>query len=405
MKTTASFLFLLLFSMNSPLLLVGQSDSIAADTSNLHIISTHPDIFLTPLPEDVKESSGIIFFRNKIWTHNDSGGNPEIYAIDTATGAIVQTVNLDGAKNVDWEDITQDDHFIYIGDVGNNRGNRKDLKIYKIRKDLIPESGNAEISTFDIISYKYGDQHSFEKRMNRNDFDCESILAYGDSLYLFSKNWADQQTRLYALPKQSGDYTVFPHQTFPAGGLITGAALSPDQRQLALIGYVDFESFMWLFWDFDGPDFFSGQALRINFPDMIFVQTEGICFISDVDVLISCEESAEFPTLFHVNTDSLRMMSENGLGNYFSDKIVLAGMPPEVSRRLRVEILDLPDSSFSFELRNRKWEKLFEGKDVLGKNKDKIRINIKTKDLENGLYFLKINSGDYSLIRKVRIKH
>lgn len=80
-------------------------------------------------------------------------------------------------------------------------------------------------------------------------------------------------------------------------------------------------------------------------------------------------------------------------------------MPSEVSHRLRVEILDLPDSSFSFELRNRKWEKLVEGSDVLRKNRDKIQINIKTKDLENGLYFLKINSGDYSIIRKVRIKH
>lgn len=381
------------------------SDTINADSSALKAISSHPEMFISPLPSMVKENSGIIFFRDRIWTHNDSGGKPEIYGIDTATGKIVQTIKLTGAKNIDWEDIAQDAHHIYIGDFGNNRGNRQDLKIYKIPKQEILAQEDQKIKKYEVISFSYGDQQSFEKRMNRNDFDCEAMVAAGDSLFLFSKNWADQQTKMYVLPTNPGNYTVYPREIFDAGGLITGAGLSPDGSQLALIGYIDYESFMWLFRDYRGTNFFSGRHLRVNFPDMVFVQTEGICFVSDDGLLISCEESADFPSLFSINADSLWTKAENQLGDYFSGNILISGMPPEVSRRLNVDLLKLPDPDFHFELRNRRWEKLDEGFGRKDKHNRKVRISMKTKHLENGLYFLKIESGEHSLIRKVRVKH
>lgn len=381
------------------------SDTLTKDTSSLEAISSHPDVFISPLSSLVKETSGIIFFRDKIWTHNDSGGKPELYAIDTASGEIVQTIRLAGAENVDWEDIAQDVHHIYIGDFGNNRGNRKDLQIYQLPKQNIPDAGDADIDNYRIIRFSYGDQQSFDKRMNHHDFDCEAMVAARDSIFLFSKNWADQQTRLYALPAKAGVYEVFPMEVFDAGGLVTGAGLSPDGRQLALIGYIDFESFIWLFRDYGGINFFSGKHLRVNMPDMVFLQTEGICFVSEDRLLISCEESAEFPSLFKFNVDSLWITAKHRLGDYFSGHIIISGMPPEVSRRLRVDILELPEPAFYFELRNRRWEKLDEGSGKMDDRDRKVRISIKTKDLENGLYFLKIESGENSLIRKVRIKN
>ena len=401
------FLFLLIHQTTFPAGLSGfmLPDTIAADTSNPEAISSHPDVFISPLPSLVKETSGIIFFRNKIWTHNDSGGKPELYAIDTASGEIVQTIRLAGAKNIDWEDITQDVHHIYIGDFGNNRGNRKDLKIYQLPKQAVPDKGDAETENYRVITFSYGDQQSYEKRMNRHDFDCEAMVAFGDSIFLFSKNWAGQQTKRYALPAQAGEYIAYPEEVFDAGGLITGAGLSPDGRQLALIGYIDYESFIWLFRNYKGNNFFSDEHLRVNMPDMIFVQTEGICFVSEDGLIISCEESAEFPSLFEINADSLWSKAENRLGDYFSGHILISGMPPEVSRRLRVDVLELPEPVFHFELRNRRWVKLDEGSGRMDEKDRKVRISIKTKDLENGLYFLKIESGEHSLIRKVRIKH
>ncbi len=380
-------------------------DTTEIKTSPLNQIAVQPRVFLTPLASEVNETSGLVFWQGKIWTHNDSGGEPEIYSIDTASGQIVQTIRLLNAKNEDWEDITQDDFYFYVGDVGNNRGTRKNLKIYKVAKALIPVNGNAEISDWKKIEFSYADQKAFEKKMNKNDFDCEAITSFGDSLYLFTKNWASQKTRVYALAKSPGTYIVNPKQTFEAGGLLTASTFNPAANQLVLLGYIDFESFMWLFWDFDGSDFFSGNILRINFPEMVFVQTEGVCFVDDKQVLISCEESAEFPSLFSVNTDSLKMKATSRLGNFCSSDIVLSGMPPVVSNRLKVDILQIPEPDFSFELRNQRWVKLVEGSHAKHKDKQKMRILIKTKDLPNGLYFLKISSGEHSIVRKVRIKH
>jgi len=231
MKFILPFCFALFFVPTFAISFVGEDisgDTITPSDGLLDVISLHPDVFLSPLAPEVNENSGLIFWRNMIWTHNDSGGEPAIYAIDTASGKILQTITLTGASNVDWEDITHDEAFIYVGDVGNNRGTRKDLKIYKIPKNRIPEKGDANISQFSEISFSYADQANFEKRMNRHNFDCEAITAIGDSIYLFTKNWGNQWTSVYALPKVGGNYIIKPKTDFNIGGLVTAAAVSPS---------------------------------------------------------------------------------------------------------------------------------------------------------------------------------
>ncbi len=390
---------------DSYILLQYSGDSLEVSNESLNVISTHPETFLAPLSSEIDENSGLIFWREKIWTHNDSGGDPCIYAIDTATGEILQTLTIKNAMNFDWEDISQDEEFIYVGDFGNNRGTRKELRVYKIPKKNIPENGNMEIDSVDVISFSYGDQQDFTKRTNRHNFDCEAMVSLGENLVLFSKNWADQQTKVYLLPKNPGSYEVNPYATFNAEGLITGAALSPDHSLLALVGYVDYESFIWLFSNFEGNDFFSGKILRVNFPELVFVQTEGVCFISDEQILFSCEESAEQPTLFLVNTEVLKAIAMSGTGAFLSTDIVISGMPSVVSKKLKVDVLELPETNFSFELRNTRWDKLFVERAVKKKNQKKFKLTIITRDLKNGLYFLRISSGEHTIIKKVRVEH
>src|SRR6185437_11352921 len=101
----------------------------------------------TTLPATINEISGIIYFNGKLYGHNDSGGQPAIYEIDTSTGIITKTITLQGASNVDWEDITQDDENIYLGDFGNNEsGNRTDLIVYKFPKADIQNSAGIDIT-------------------------------------------------------------------------------------------------------------------------------------------------------------------------------------------------------------------------------------------------------------------
>ena len=137
---------------------------------------------VTSLNDDIAETSGLIYFQNKLITHNDSGGMNALYEIDKADGNILRTVTINGATNVDWEDICQDDEYIYIGDFGNNSGNRTNLKIYKVLKSdyLNSESVNAQIIEFD-----YADQNDFTSSPNNNNFDAEALISYDGSLYVF----------------------------------------------------------------------------------------------------------------------------------------------------------------------------------------------------------------------------
>lgn len=42
-------------------------------------------VLITTLDEVVSETSGLIIYNNKVWTHNDSGGDPKLYRIDLLT--------------------------------------------------------------------------------------------------------------------------------------------------------------------------------------------------------------------------------------------------------------------------------------------------------------------------------
>lgn len=279
-------LFLLLFSELS-----GQN------FRELYTIIDYPVIpeIYSNLPEKVNETSGLIHYSGSLWTFNDSGGKPELYKINKETGKINQKIFLENAENYDWEDITQDDEYIYIGDFGNNRGNRKDLKIYKIaKKDISAKKKKAEVEA-EVIEFAYNDQTSFEIKNRKNNFDCESLISYGDSLIIFTKNWVNGKTRMYKLPKVPGKYKLEPVDSFDADGLVTGADFNAKTKELILLGYKDYLPFMFLFQGFNGQSLNTGQVYRINFRRMKNAQTEGIIWLNDETIVFSAEQTSEFP--------------------------------------------------------------------------------------------------------------
>lgn len=139
------------------------------------------------LPDIVKETSGLIFFNQKIITHNDSGDGPKLYEIDSLNGTISRIVTISNATHIDWEDISQDENYIYVADIGNNSGNRQNLKIYKVLKSDYLNSNDV---TAEIISYSYEDQTDFSSQFNNNNFDAEAITVYQNTLLIFTKKLA-----------------------------------------------------------------------------------------------------------------------------------------------------------------------------------------------------------------------
>ncbi len=245
---------------------------------------------VSKMPASINESSGLIWWRNCYWTHNDNGGKNEVYCLDSITGTIKQTISIKDATNNDWEDMTHDEDYIYIGDFGNNFGNRSDLSIYKVAKIDIPVNGDTIVDC-EKINFSYADQREFTARNLNNDYDCEAMTSFGDSLYLFTKNWITFTSRLYAMPKKPGSYYIYPIDEYNINGLVTGACFDADSRRVVLCGYHNYIPFIVIFSDYWRNDFFGGNKRRINFENHFATQTEAITFIRDNTYSISSERT------------------------------------------------------------------------------------------------------------------
>ncbi len=268
-------------------------------------LSMIPEPFIPKLPDVLVESSALIYYNGLLWTLNDSGGENKIYGFDFS-GNIQKEIKVKNAENDDWEEMAQDDKNIFIGDFGNNNGTRKNLRIYKIKKKDL-DAKDSEVKA-EVIEFAYANQKNFHFTMHDTPFDCEAMIELNDKLYLFSKDWEKQTTTVYKIPKKEGKYKLVPEETFNVNGLVTGADFSPDKKSLALVGYRDFVPFIWLFSDFKDDHFFSGKKSFILMDSIAEAQTEGICFLNNNILLISCEQTSSFPQqVFLFNTKAMKM--------------------------------------------------------------------------------------------------
>lgn len=254
----------------------------------------HTPPFAFELPSEVSETSGLVFHKGLLWTHNDSGGKPVLYGLDTTSAKIVSRLTVSNAAAIDWEEITSDEDYLYIGDFGNNSGIRHDLTIYRISIDALSAKPDTTVRA-DVIGFHYPEQKEF-KRSKTHSYDCEAFVAYNGNLYLFTKDRNKQHTQLYRVPAQPGKHTAELLSDFPSGGLITGASLNEFDHELILLGYVQkvWTPFLWIFSDFEEDQFFSANKRRIDLVNLTTTQTEAICHIGNKKYFISAESSPTF---------------------------------------------------------------------------------------------------------------
>jgi hypothetical protein len=193
---------------------------------------------LGPLPEALSETSGLLFIEEKLYTFNDSGGEAALYEIDLATLEVKRTIAVANATNVDWEAISHDDSYVYIGDIGNNVGVRNDLVVYRVPLTAL---NNTDAVTAEAISFSYADQTNFEDNGN-SDWDAESLIVLDEELIIFTKQWQSLGTVAYTLPKTPGAYVAQRITGISDLGLITDASYDDSTGKLILLGYSSFLS-------------------------------------------------------------------------------------------------------------------------------------------------------------------
>ncbi len=369
-------------------------------------LSNGQENFLTEkftLPEAIKETSGLVFYNNRVITHNDSGNQPNLYEIDTLSGNIVRTITLNNVTNVDWEDIAQDENYIYIADIGNNNGNRQDLKIYRISKSdyLASNSVNAE-----TISFTYEDQTDFTSQPNNTNFDAEAIGITGNNIVIFTKNWIDLHTNAYVIPKTIGTHIAHKESAYNSQGLITGASFDGDRIMLS--GYDTTATPFLVFVSENRPpgfDFFGGDPYRIDLVGTAFLeqgsQVEAIgyfdlgfkCFItrefSSIDV---GGTTIEFPQkLYEFTSEIFSLLSTNDV--VLSNQVDIAPNPVENS-------FQILQKSNPLEIKSIQLYNLL-GKESLS-FKDSEMIDL--SNLKNGVYFVRIQFASGQIVVKKIVK-
>ena len=243
---------------------------------------------LGSLPPVLKETSGLAITKNgNLWTIVD-GKYPVLYNL-SLTGEVKKVIYLNH-KNQDWEELTTDDTGnFYIGSFGNNKNDRRDLKIFKLPP---PDSITENFLSCGVIRFHYADQKSFPPPPQNMNYDMEAMIHFNNHLYLFSKNRTRPftgYTKMYRLPDAPGDYvaeladSVYLGHGTMLDTWVTGAALSPDKKTLLLLSHDK----VWLFTCFTSDRFLKGKMTTLQLNN--FSQKEGICFKTNTELYVTDE--------------------------------------------------------------------------------------------------------------------
>jgi Secretion system C-terminal sorting domain len=273
-----------------------------------HLFAQNPLVTprrITTLPKILKESSGLIVQSpNLIWSMNDGGNEPAIYQIDTL-GSVLKTIPINNQPNIDWEEICLDAQGnLYIGDFGNNDERRRDLAIYKVLNFNRIDHHIAATR----IGFRYEDQTAFPPKASKMYFDAEAMLAFSDSIYIFTKDFDTKpytgSTRIYAIPNREGNHVAKLVHVLPTDaawkfyGAVTGAAISPNKTKVVLLTY----GRLFVFSNFSGTAFWKYNILPV-------LQWEGIGFVDSCQLYMTCEKESTNPaSLYTLNL--CRLLSE-----------------------------------------------------------------------------------------------
>jgi hypothetical protein len=256
----------------------------------------------------ITESSGLICSRRTpgvLWTHNDSGDGPYLFAIDRH-GRTLARFTVPNAKNNDWEDIAwgldaRGKPEIYVGDIGDNDRNRNDTAVYRLPEPAVDVHKFMQEKTTappEWFPYRYPDGHH----------DAETLLVdpRTKEVYVVAKEWSGI-TGVYVFPmpltpgreitlKRVG--TIRFAGRFLSGGLAkyevlaTGGDISPDGRKLVIRTYL-----MAYEWNI-APGQSVAEAIKGRPREIVLPLTrqgESICYRPDGKTMLMTSEGVHTP--------------------------------------------------------------------------------------------------------------
>jgi hypothetical protein len=259
------------------------------------------------LPDELGESSGLATSRIQpgvLWSHNDSGDGPNLYAIDLS-GRLLAIVPVSGATALDWEDIASGpcptgmpaSSCLYVADTGDNTRVRSELTVYIVVEPLLDGTG-AGPPTLEARSFRYrypDEPHDTEALVVLPDGDV-TVVSKGrtgtiDFFVFPAAGIADAlASGAVLVARHRGNTGIAPDARI--GRLVTGAAVTPDGRMLAVRTYTEV-----FFFEAAGINSADGRSWRdLGRP----------CFLGDTE--------PQGEAIEHLDADTWLLTSERAMG-------------------------------------------------------------------------------------------
>lgn len=176
------------------------------------------------IPSVVNECSGMVIVDNDLYMINDGGAGAFLYRMSLNNTDSVESKVVTGGINRDWEVLSLlDDRFV-IGDIGNNKGRRKDMVFYHVDMDM---------QVIDSVGLVYPDQTIFTE--DKHNFDCEGIIIKDDKYVVFTKNRGDEYTNVYTAEIGTDDFAKITSVEMP--GDVTDACYDEEADIVLLTCY------------------------------------------------------------------------------------------------------------------------------------------------------------------------
>jgi hypothetical protein len=180
----------------------------------------------------IQESSGLAGSRRHpevLWTHNDSGDGPRLYAVGP-DGPALATLTLAGAQARDWEAMAagRDDRgrpALFVGDIGDNLDAWPEVAVYRVTEP-------ARLGDATVAAARYRLRYADGPR------NAEALLVDPRSNRLYVATKEPDGGGLYRAPARlRTDQPNVLHKVARVPPLVTDGAFAPDGRSFVLRDY------------------------------------------------------------------------------------------------------------------------------------------------------------------------
>lgn len=241
----------------------------------------------------ITELSGLAASRRYpglLYAHNDSGDTARVFLINQK-GETVATISLKNAYARDWEDIAVGADGVYVGDIGDNLGNRDAVQVYRFAEpdlDAQKLDQNLEVKPH-VSAFRFpGAARDAESLMVAPDGKVLILSKAKGGSSLFGAAFKSQKTRNLkpiSVKIEFGGAGIFTK-------LATGGDFSPDGRKLVVTTYAQI-------YEWSLPVAFDASKLSSQAPIVRALpglkQCESVCYSADGKQIFVSSEGKNAP--------------------------------------------------------------------------------------------------------------